>query len=58
MPNEAYVSGITLAGAGLGTIHGIASARGAIVDVPHGVICGTMMARIHKIALQKLLPLG
>ena len=54
----AYVSGITMAGAGLGTIHGIASALGGIVGVPHGVICGTMMARIHEITLQKLLPLG
>jgi len=55
MQYAAYSSGITLAGAGLGTIHGIASALGGIVDVPHGVICGTMMARINEITLQKLL---
>jgi alcohol dehydrogenase class IV len=55
MQYAAYVSGITLAGAGLGTIHGIASALGGIVDVPHGVICGTMMSRINDITVQKLL---
>ncbi len=39
----AYCSGIALAHAGLGVVHGAASVLGGYREIPHGVLCGTLI---------------
>lgn len=54
MSFAALTSGICLANAGLGTVHGLASAIGGIYEIPHGIICGTLMAKTNEINVRKL----
>lgn len=47
-------SGITLAQAGLGSVHGLASPLGAFFPIPHGVVCGTLLAEATAVNIQAL----
>lgn len=50
----AYLSGVTLANAGLGVVHGFASAVGGYYPIAHGVICSALMPAANAVTVRKL----
>ncbi|MGB0722989.1 MAG: iron-containing alcohol dehydrogenase [Gammaproteobacteria bacterium] len=48
------MSGICLAQTGLGSVHGLASPLGAFFPIPHGVVCGTLVAEATDINIRAL----
>ena len=54
MAYAALLSGITLAHCGLGSVHGLASPLGAFYPIPHGVVCGTLVANCTAVNIEAL----
>ena len=54
MAYAALLSGITLAQAGLGAVHGLAAPLGAFYPIPHGLACGTLLAEATALNIRAL----
>ncbi|HYG01262.1 MAG TPA: iron-containing alcohol dehydrogenase, partial [Chryseosolibacter sp.] len=54
MALASYISGLTLANAGLGLVHGFASSIGGYHKIPHGVICSRMMSACNDVTIREL----
>ncbi|MGR9086591.1 MAG: iron-containing alcohol dehydrogenase [Gammaproteobacteria bacterium] len=54
MAYASLISGITLAQVGLGSVHGLASPLGAYFPIPHGVVCGTLVASATEVNIKAM----
>jgi len=54
MSYAALISGISLAQVGLGSVHGLASPLGAFFPIPHGVVCGTLVATATRVNIDAM----
>lgn len=52
MAYAALISGINLAQTGLGSVHGLASPLGAFYPIPHGEVCGTLVAAATRVNIE------
>jgi alcohol dehydrogenase class IV len=48
-------SGITLANAGLGAVHGFAAPVGGMFDAPHGLVCARLLPLVMEMNIKALL---
>ncbi|MCB1858232.1 MAG: iron-containing alcohol dehydrogenase [Gammaproteobacteria bacterium] len=55
MAFAALVSGIALAQTGLGSVHGLASPLGGFFPIPHGVVCGTLLAPATRVNIEAMI---
>jgi alcohol dehydrogenase len=49
------ISGLTLANAGLGSVHGLASPFGAFFPIAHGVVCGALLYDATRINIEAMM---
>lgn len=54
MAYASMLSGMTLANANLGVVHGIASPMGAYYPIPHGVVCASLVYSANKMTMELL----
>jgi len=54
MSFAALLSGICLANAGHGVVHGFASSIGGMYHIPHGTLCGLLMGPCNEISVREL----
>jgi alcohol dehydrogenase class IV len=55
MAYASLISGINLAQTGLGSVHGLASPLGAFYPIPHGLVCGTLVAAATEMNINAML---
>jgi len=55
MAYGSMLSGLCLAQTGLGSVHGLASPLGAFYPIPHGVVCGTLVAQATDVNLMAMI---
>jgi len=54
MAYASMISGVTLAQTGLGSVHGLAAPLGAYYPIPHGVVCGTLLAAATEVNIDAM----